>query len=655
MRLPSIKYSGPLLFILPVIALALVFGLVASWQGRRMADELAGRVMDQATARVESSTNNYLQQAVHATDYTSLRIAAGELSPEDLRRWRPAIAQQLSADPRINSITFGNAAGDATWVIRYPDEPTMEYAISDAETDQQIVEYQVGSDGELGTKLGSYDYDPRKRPWYVAAVGAGEPTWSDVYAWVRSNENATTLGIAYARPIQDADGRLLGVLDSDISLLDVSSFLKAARVFESAEAMLVDRDGALIGTSANLAVVTPEGERVLAVEAGQTLIEDVARRIDLGATDQTQLLNVVSGDVAYRVDFRPLENPWGLDWRLAVIVPDEEIMSGVAEMRRQAWLVGGIAVLIAAGIGWLASRSLVKPVTQLVAAVRRIGAGEFDEQVGVSGHLEFEQLSEELDKMSLALKDRMQLRHSLELAMEIQQKLLPGKPPKIAGLDVAGHSTYCDETGGDYYDFIELTQSDQHELVVALGDVMGHGIAAALLMATARGILRSRAEEVGSLGEWLHHVNRLLVEDTGGERFMTMVLMVIDAQKRRVRMATAGHDPPFIYDPVKDRFRDLPDDAGLPLGIMEDEDYPDIDLKQCAPGEILLVATDGLWEGQNAEGDFYGKERVESVIRDHATESAEEIAAHITADMVAFRGEARQGDDITFVLVKFTE
>ena len=94
------------------------------------------------------------------------------------------------------------------------------------------------------------------------------------------------------------------------------------------------------------------------------------------------------------------------------------------------------------------------------------------------------------------LRDRLRLRHSLGVAMQVQQRLLPAAPPHIRGLDVAGHSTYCDETGGDYYDFLVRDRAAPHTVLVALGDVMGHGVAAALVMASVRAVLAGEAETV---------------------------------------------------------------------------------------------------------------------------------------------------------------
>lgn len=261
-------------------------------------------------------------------------------------------------------------------------------------------------------------------------------------------------------------------------------------------------------------------------------------------------------------------------------------------------------------------------------------------------------LSTEVNQMAEALKDRLRLRQSLALAMEIQQKLLPEETPALPGLDIAGHSTYCDETGGDYYDFLELDETTQGDLIVVLGDVMGHGIAAALLMATARGVLRTRASESGSLGQLLTHVNRQLEADTGGERFMTMILMVVDASRHAIRWASAGHDAPIVYDPQSDAFLDLPNINGLPLGLLDDSEYEEAVWDGLGSGHIVLLGTDGIWETRNPSEEEFGKDRLRDIIRAHRDEPSERISEAITDALKHYRGDSHQDDDITFVVVK---
>src|SRR5262249_54138774 len=159
--------------------------------------------------------------------------------------------------------------------------------------------------------------------------------------------------------------------------------------------------------------------------------------------------------------------------------------------RDKSLILGAIAVLVTLVLGIWIALWLLKPIVAVVTHARRVGAGELEARITRRDYQEVSQLSTALNEMADGLQDRMRLRHALSLAMEVQQSLLPRGTPRVHGLDVAARSKYCDETGGDYYDYLEVEGMGPNRLLIALGDVMGHGIAAAMLMATARGILRS--------------------------------------------------------------------------------------------------------------------------------------------------------------------
>ena len=152
---------------------------------------------------------------------------------------------------------------------------------------------------------------------------------------------------------------------------------------------------------------------------------------------------------------------------------------------------------------------------------------------------------------------------ALNLAQEVQQNLLPQRPPQLESIDVAGRSLYCDETGGDYYDFIALSGNN---LSIVVGDVSGHGVSAALLMASVRAYLRARANLSGSTAEIITDVNRLISVDTAETgQFMTMFYLVVEPQNSRITWVRAGHDPGFLYCTETDQFEEL-SGAGIALG-----------------------------------------------------------------------------------------
>ena len=262
--------------------------------------------------------------------------------------------------------------------------------------------------------------------------------------------------------------------------------------------------------------------------------------------------------------------------------------------------------------------------------------------------------------LQLALADRIKtlsqeqdrIKHSLSLAREVQQSLLPHKSPKMDGLDIAGKSIYCDETGGDYYDYIYGGQGENKKISVAIGDVAGHGISSALLMATVRSSLRQRSSLPGSVASIISDVNHQLVEDVEDSgQFITMFYMTIDPMSMQAHWVRAGHDPAIFYDPGSDTFEEL-GGSGIALGVDENWNYKAYEKTGLDKGQIIFLSTDGIWEAFNPKGEMFGKERICDIIRKNSVLSAEEIVHKMFAALKSFQQGAPIEDDITLVVVK---
>ena len=238
---------------------------------------------------------------------------------------------------------------------------------------------------------------------------------------------------------------------------------------------------------------------------------------------------------------------------------------------------------------------------------------------------------------------------ALNLAQEVQQNLLPQRPPGLKSIDLAGRSLYCDETGGDYFDFIALSGD---RLGVVIGDVTGHGVSAALLMASVRGFLRARADLEESAAEIVSGVNRLTSVDTAETgQFMTLFYLVVDHQNHHITWVRAGHDPALLYCPKTDQFEEL-SGAGLALGVDEDWEFEDFS-RTVMPGQIVLLTTDGIFEAHNTAGEMFGKDRFKEVVRKNSSLEAEGIRKSVFEAVTEFRGAEPQEDDITLVILKF--
>ena len=249
-------------------------------------------------------------------------------------------------------------------------------------------------------------------------------------------------------------------------------------------------------------------------------------------------------------------------------------------------------------------------------------------------------------------KEHQRVRQYLSLAMEVQQNLLPKTDPQVDGLDIVGKSIYCDETGGDYYDFLEVGNPAEGKIGVVVGDVSDHGIPSALLMATVRALIRQRCSSFGKIDQVVSDVNRQLaadVKDSG--RFMTLFYTEIDKPNNSIRWVSAGHEPAMVYNPATDSFNDLNGGNNLPLGVFEDAEFEEKN-RELVPGQVIIIATDGIWEARNPDGNMFGKDRIYQIIRQNASASANEIQNAVLESLEGFRKETKLEDDLTLVVIK---
>jgi sigma-B regulation protein RsbU (phosphoserine phosphatase) len=240
---------------------------------------------------------------------------------------------------------------------------------------------------------------------------------------------------------------------------------------------------------------------------------------------------------------------------------------------------------------------------------------------------------------------------SLEQASRIQQTLMPKSDPNVDGYDIAGKSIWCDETSGDYYDFIHPGDWKQEKVGIVVADVIGHGISAALLMTTVRASIRERILSPGNGPAIVSHVNNSLVKDIEElNLFVTMFYSEIDLNQKRFRWVHAGHEPAIVYDAAKDSFEVLGGD-GVPLGIMDDWDYEEAEIG-IESGQIILIGTDGIKEAYNSHGEYFGNDRLMTVIRDHAAKPAKDLLKEVFDALNRFRYPAERLDDETLVIIK---
>jgi sigma-B regulation protein RsbU (phosphoserine phosphatase) len=307
--------------------------------------------------------------------------------------------------------------------------------------------------------------------------------------------------------------------------------------------------------------------------------------------------------------------------------------------------------LSAATLTYLVAVNLSRPFRDIITVLHQIKNGRLYRRVRVVSNDEIGYTGDAINEMAAGLQERERMRRSLSLAREVQQSLLPLKAPLMPGLQIVGTSLYCDETGGDYFDFMQLERSGFRKLAAVIADVSGHGVSAALLMTSIRALLRARATLPGGPQEIVGFVNRQIspdTEETG--QFVTLFYLEVDPQTRTLEWVRAGHEPAYLYRPQADRFETL-DGQGAALGIEAGSRYA-VNRTFAHPGEIIVLTTDGIFETRRRQ-EMFGRQRFMEVIRRNHHLNAAGIRDAVLETIDDFRGRTPQEDDVTLVVIKF--
>jgi sigma-B regulation protein RsbU (phosphoserine phosphatase) len=505
------------------------------------------------------------------------------------------------------------------------------------------------------------DQDPRKQPWYFQA-SAREGLSRQVVADPTTGKPLLTISL----PVRRRDGSFAGVTAIDVAYDRLfADWRRPERWAGQAESMVVvlhGADGKLGTIEILLRESLPGTEEDWKIPPKREFLESATRE-ELAALQA----DVIAGRAGIRkMDWHGQEALMAYSPGMAgepfplVIVPVELVLAPVEQA--EAYFIEQIrnglelyGYLLLAVVVWVVvtaffrARSVTRPVARLAAAADYLAKGDFKTKVDIRTGDELQALGEAFNRMGDHLKERLEMKRSLSLAREIQQMLLPTSPPHLPGFEIAGQTLYCDETGGDYFDFIDLGAG---RLGLAVGDVTGHGVGAALLMATARGVLRSQAARSGlTIGQLFADLNRHLVENTADTLFMTLFYGIIDSDNRTFHWISAGHGPVFQFSQQSGHFTELPSTA-IPLGIMAEAAFEAGGSRVLHRGDILLVGTDGVWETEGPGGELFGIARLQKAVAGSADGTAEDILAAVMAAVASFRGEASPQDDLTLIVVK---
>lgn len=520
-------------------------------------------------------------------------------------------------------------------------------------------------------------FDARQAVWYRLALSENGMVWTSPVV----DPVTRRLGITLSMPVRDPAGRVAGVTaltapffmggHTREHLLEISPHLKSYLI--DFEDMSPDGKGFRIVGQEDASTGRDEegsmhhmgrGMGMLGLSTPRWLAPDDPAELAAIAADLKNGMGDVRQSELDARDCIWAYAPAGVKGlALVLVAPKHDVTADAAlageyiERRLQEqWratlymLVAGLMVVTLAA--WLLSRSFTRPIVELSRASARLGEGDFGVRVTPSGGRELSEMGRIFNAMVPQLKDRTRLAAAMALAQEVHHRLLPAELPQVAGLDLAAVSISSEEVGGDSFDVVPGAHGHPDRVVALVGDVSGHGLDAALLMATARAFLRMRANQPGSPAEAVTDVNRLLAMDTvGSGRFMTLFYLEADPRTQSMRWVRAGHDPAILYNRAEDSFEEL-GGPGIPLGVLEDRTFAQSSRAWLRPGDVLLIGSDGMWEARGPGGDMFGKERVREILRASSGLAAKGVLEALMAALDAFREGSPAEDDVTLLVLK---
>jgi serine phosphatase RsbU (regulator of sigma subunit) len=323
-----------------------------------------------------------------------------------------------------------------------------------------------------------------------------------------------------------------------------------------------------------------------------------------------------------------------------------------------------IIEFVALIMGLALARSITSSIHQLFMGTERVRHGDFGHRIDIAtkdqlGNLaqSFNQMTGSIEGLLQTAAEKKRLEEELRIARKIQMSLLPRGPVEVPGLAINALCVPAREVGGDYYDFFPLSDD---RLGVLIADVAGKGTSAALYMAELKGVVLALSQTFDSPRDLLVAVNRVISDNLDSRSFITITYAVIDLRKGMMTYCRAGHTPLiFLRGPASGApGASILTPSGMVLGLHIEgaaEKFADLleeERLNLAPGDVIVLYTDGITEAMNASSDLFGESRLSRIVEEHGHLDSGELRERILREIEAFVGDADQHDDMTMILMK---
>ncbi len=653
--------------------------LIATWfLGARSIEQLSKTLIDRTTLRTEEQLDGFFgsvsTQVLAGRDWARAEI----LNPTDPLAMNKLFVPILRHNPHLSSMMIADSDGVEYLLLRTPLDPN-EWSNRVVEADRKGTDVYNRKwntkTGEVKEKNAPLEYDPRTRVWYEQALLTTdeEPVfWTEPVIFFVTKDPGIT---ASTHLVFDSDPPRTVVVAYDLLLMDISKFTTSLEVSDRGKAFVLFEDAdegqfkviglprderfpddqairdTLVPSLGKDAVVDSQADLPSPAELKVPSVFAVMEAWEQGERPQ-QPVRFSSGGEYWWGGLRPFSVGDNTFW-IGVVVPEQDLSGTI---RMQQWVLMGI-VLGVLGVGMYRSGMLARrfsaPIKQLVDQSERISRGDLETGAAIASDVgEIRRLADAHDQMRDGLKSVIKLEkleRDLDIARDIQLGLLPDEAPLTPGFEVAGKNRPADKTGGDYYDW--LTMPDGRTLFT-LADVAGHGIGPALIVAVYRAYMRaSTSDGEAVLRTVAAKLNDLLCDDMPEGRFITAAIGLVDPGKNEVRLLSAGQAPLLYYEAATDTLHNW-DADDMPLGIVSGVEFTKARQILFAPGDLLVLTTDGFFEAENSAGEAFGIHALEQFIRENHHRPPAELIERLYERIDQHAAGAPQGDDLTAVVVK---
>lgn len=516
--------------------------------------------------------------------------------------------------------------------------------------------YAFEKNGRLKTRmLGNEDYDYFKMDWYRLPKILDKPVWSEPYF---DKGGGDTLMCTYSIPIHRYFGktrRFIGVLTMDVSLANFHEIVEKVKVSDSGYAFLVSRRGQILVSprpdlmNRNLLEVAKAGGGHESVSAVRDMLA--------GNSGFNQMDGLEAKKTSSYLCYAPVAST---GWSFGIVFLEKELFEDMYKfLRIMSWIFGISITLLLLTTVWI-TRRMTRPIVRLVEATKKIGHGDFETKLPVRKSKDevaqltnaFMVMRDELRSYIVNLEETTMAKEKIEselnVAHSIQMGMLPRGFTTPENWDLYAVLNPARAVGGDLYDFFYL---DPTHLCIAIGDVAGKGVPASLFMMVTRTLLRAKAIAGIPINLVMQSINTELCQDNPNQMFVTFFAAVVDLHAARMEYCNAGHSVPLVIG-QKENLKELKMRNGFPLGIFDDATYSS-GIYNFAPGEVLVLTTDGIPDALSFGNQFYGEERLREFVTGQAGKTATVITQSLAADLAKFAEGAEQADDITILSLQY--